>query len=209
MKYINSDSTIEPETTVVLLEEEQTHLMHRMPEFLDILRYPEDPGKRNLLNSRHRAFSTVNGNIQEVITGLLNQEKSLSCSEFIVNIQNRQHLLGSLEQVLYDFSSLLMSFSHNQSMAECRSIFIEGLDTILLTVSDSFQTNDPSDLDMVLLMTSDKSELMRNLRKMFLTQKDLPGDSQAAILELTTLFERTVWILGKITLLQQQCLKQI
>ena len=50
---------------------------------------------------------------------------------------------------------------------------------------------------------------MRSLRRMFLTQKELPNDSKAMLLELTTLFERAVWIAGKITQLQQQCLSQI
>ena len=202
--YIHNQLIVEPETATVLLAQEQTHLIQHMPDYINTVRDTNNPEQKNLLDARHKAFSTITGKIQEIMTGLLNREKSLDCSEHLVNIQTRQHLLLTLEQALYDFSSLLMGCSNNPSLKECRSMFMESLDTILLTTSESFKTNNPKELETLILMTNDKSELMRNIRRMFLTQKDLPNDSQAAILELTTLFERTVWILGKIALLQQR-----
>ena len=206
LKYIHDHFILEPETTADLLVKEQTLLIQHMTEYINTLRNLNIASQKSSIEARHNAFAMVTKEIHGIITGLLKKEKSLPCSEQIATIQNREYLLISLEQTLYDFSTLLAGCANNQSTDAYRSMFVESLDTILLTASETCKTNDSRELDTLILMTSDRSELMRNYRCQFLTQRGLSNDSQMALLELTALFERAVWILGKIALLQRQSL---
>lgn len=75
---------------------------------------------------------------------------------------------------------------------------VESLDALLLTAIETTESDDESDLEILIALTSDKGQLMEKIRRIYLTsEKDITPEKRSLILYITNLFERSVWTLGR------------
>ncbi|RJP22450.1 MAG: Na/Pi cotransporter family protein [Candidatus Omnitrophota bacterium] len=204
IKYMHDHAPIEADIALRSLDQEQLRLIQRFPIYMEELRNCNANACQATLDSLHNAFASVSKEIEAVISDLTKNELSHEISERILCTQNRQNHLGSLDALIYDFSTLLAGWSNSPSAERFRGLFIESIDTILLTACDTCESNDADDIDMLISITSDRNELMQTMRRTFLAEKEMSPEDRMSFLQITSLFERVVWILGRIGFLQRQ-----
>ncbi|MGH7799839.1 MAG: hypothetical protein ACREOW_04310 [Thermodesulfobacteriota bacterium] len=86
-----------------------------------------------------------------------------------------------------------------------KDTFVEGLDTILLVTCDAAESSDLHDIDLLTRITHDRSELLQKMRQNYLASEEgLAANDRQIFFQVTSLFERAVWTLGRIAQLQRQ-----
>jgi hypothetical protein len=125
-----------------------------------------------------------------------------------LNILQTQHfssLLSDFEINLEEFvATINNSFGTiaDQSMAVN---LIESLRTILETATETYENPDTEGLEMILLLTSDKGNMLQKIRQEYF-QKNTSVDiaDRQAIYTLTLLFERMYWFLKTMTVIKMK-----
>src|SRR5690349_11505222 len=82
----------------------------------------------------------------------------------------------------------------NGPLADLVSAFVEGLDFVLLTAVDSMETKDVAVIEMFFAITSDRGDLVERFRNEFLADTAATSSDRAVLLQVTSVFERIVWM---------------
>ena len=205
LRYLQDYTLRDPETALTLISKEQTRLLNRLPLYIEELRSASSGERKPAYDSVHSAFQTVAREIQAFASDLLSQKLTHETSERALNIQNKQTLLEGLEEIVYELVLSLDSWSKSVVGQRLKDTFVEGLDTILLVTCDAVESSDPHDIDLLIRITHDRSELLQKMRQNYLgSEEGLAANDRQIFLEITVLFERAVWILGRIAELQRQ-----
>ena len=204
VKFLHDQMLKNPETALELVQKEQSRLFVRFPLYIENAR-KNNPEEISSLLSIHKAFTTVSQEIETFLSEILKSCSIQQTTEQAMNIKNRQDLIKSFEQTLFDLIQMLLTWCTGKSDKTLKETFVEGLDFLILTASDAFEKNDMDSIDSILLVTEDRSELMQQMRKQILANNaELSSNDRMIFLQITSLYERTTWILGRIGLLLQQ-----
>ena len=198
VKYIHEHAVDDPETAVLLIEKELTRLLKRIPLYLDRLRPQENnPGSVGI-EGHHAAFAAVSSETEIFISDLFHRDSATVISETLINLQNRHNLINTLEDNCYEMVvSMREKTTHTLSDRLVMNI-VESLDALVLTAIDVTQSPDPDDLDIMDRLTSDRGQLMEKIRHTYLSsEQDFTPEERSLILFITSLFERSVWTLGR------------
>lgn len=192
------------ETALKMAEKEQSRLFSRFPLYLEEARKMDLTESTPLL-SYHKAFQTVSQEIDAYLSEILQTCHNHSTSERALTIKNQQNLIEELDQTLFDFTGKLLSWKTDESSGHFKVSYLEGLDFLLLTACDTFEIPDAENTHFLFLLTGDRNELVQKLRNQFLAEnQEMRADDRMTFLQVTSLYERAIWILGRISLLQQQ-----
>ena len=89
-----------------------------------------------------------------------------------------------------------MTSPHLQKLC---SSFIEALDTVLLTATEALDPEKQDQLQWLLRLTEDRSEMMERLHQTFLAgEGGLSKEQKTILLHLTSLFARLIWLLRQL-----------
>ena len=202
LQYIHDQALKDPETALTLVNKEQIRLLKRLPVYMEELRAARSGGGKPTYDTIHSAFQTVSREIDAFASDLLHYVLTRETSERVLNVQNRQSLLDSLEGCLHELTLVLDTWSDTEVGQRFKNIFVEGLDSILINACEAVESLDPADLEMLDVLTHDRSEMMQKMRGTYLSSEEgLDADERDALLRVTMLFERTVWTINRIGLL--------
>ena len=197
-QFITEQSLASPELALELLKKEQFALLERLPSYMSSLRDLPSPSPAPDLETAHRAFVSVAKELNSFSAELVDKNLSLETSEEVLNIMQRQDLIVSIEEALFHFVETIRGARASQAIRSLCSNFVEGLDAILLTTIDALGSNDKIDVDMLVTITADKSELMERIHKTYLSSSsDLELSDKSSLLSIVNLFERIAWLLRK------------
>lgn len=204
-KYLHDQLVNDPEIALEMVQKEQIHLFSRFPMYLEEARKTQSI-EAAPLSSFHNAFTTVTQEIDTFLLEILQTCRVHATSEQALNVKNRQNLITNLEQTLYDFSQLLLVWKTDESDAHPKNTFLEGLDFILLAVCDVFENPVSENIESIFLLTGDRNELIQKMRGRLLSNNlELNDPSERmTFLQVTSLYERAIWIVGRIALSLQQ-----
>jgi hypothetical protein len=117
-------------------------------------------------------------------------------------MQNRNGILISLTETLKEWVLINRPFLKTVEMVPLINSFSESLHFLLLSLESAMETNDTGEVDLLLLITGDRGEMMEEIRKETLMKEESYSyENQRALYAVTSLFERTVWLIRRITLL--------
>lgn len=195
VEYLNSELLESPSTALLMGDREQLRLLKRLPDFIDLLRDgPRKQTKICNLEEQHPAFNAVSMEIHRFQKNLAARTLPEEETERLLNQQNRQELLNTLETTCV---SLINEYGHattHPQLLQFRQNIAEALDTQILTAIATLGERDPVENDFLLKMSADGSQTMEGLRKEFLKRTDdLSEEDRTHILTVTRLFERAVW----------------
>ncbi len=201
VKFIHDNALVFPESAMELVEKEQLRLANRFPKYMDNARCIVEKGTGDgVIESYHNAFSSVVNEIQNFLTDLVEQRTSSYSSERLLAIQNKQSILVSIEENLYNLVKTLDQSPCNPAARSLVQNFIEGLDTILLTAIDAVDNADNSTTELLKNITQDRGITMERIRSTYLSgESELDMQSKATLLYITNLFERIVWMLNRLS----------
>ncbi|MES2692973.1 MAG: Na/Pi symporter [Verrucomicrobiota bacterium] len=203
-RYLNDQALVDPESALDLAEKEQVRLLDHLPAQLDTIR--ADTAHTALVPAAmlHAATVAVGPQVQAFLRELVDRHTDHATTERILRLEHRQTLILSLDETVHLFVSVLASLrSADRSGIEPIDPFLdrlaESLSTLLLTATDAARTVDPDDLATLLRLTSDRGELMERLRRSLLgSAPAIDHQHKTHVFYLTSLFERTVWLLRQL-----------
>ncbi len=199
--FLRDDFGGAPELHLGLLVKEQARLMCRMPRYPAMLLEPA-PDQAGTLDALNGSFKTVSGEINAQIEELVRQPLSHSGVDLLMILQNKQKLMEGLEALLYQFNQLCRQWSGSLRKT-FEDSFVQSLDFLLNTLCETETSGDLTDAENFIHLTGNKGDVIQSIRAAYISrQDDLSASDRAMLLELTGVFERIVWTLGRIAGLQ-------
>ena len=114
-------------------------------------------------------------------------------------LERRQTLLESLADNTHRMAAESRAASGHPAVKELEMTLVESLDGVFLIAIDALESSDTLDKNILLEMTSDRGEMMRSTRSDLLrSASDLIPEQRNALFNLTSHFERLIWILHQI-----------
>lgn len=202
MAFIHDQAHLYPESALDLIHREQLRLMKRLPAYMDLARKSRitEAIDTSSLESRHSAFSTVAGEVQACLGELVDQSLDSATSALLLNIQNRHCLVQSIEENVFRIISTLETNAFEEPATPLIHGIVEGLDALLLITIDALESGDSMDLELLQHATQDRSDNIESIRKTYLySENGLELNSKTTILYITSLFERSVWMLNRLS----------
>lgn len=207
MRFLHDQALRDPETALSLLDREQSRLLAQLPIYLQELRKAISGNSKPAYESIHAAFRSVGREIEAFTAELFGQKITAANSEKALNVQNRQKLLEGLEEVVQELVLDLDHWVSSKGDATLRDVFVEGLDTLLITACDAAESNQIEDVELLIKITQDRGELLRAMRQNYMARESsLTPEGRQLFLRITGLFETAVWLLSRMAQLQRQSL---
>lgn len=197
VQYIYDQALHEPDTAMDLVEKEQLRLAKRLPQYMEVLRAGAGTGPDH--RPIHTAFAAVALEVEAFLAELVKEPLQPETSGRVTNLQNRHSLLNYIEESLYSLTATLRGSGRSDKLQALVDRFVEGLDFVLLTALDAMESMDEFDIDLLITITADRGDLMEKIRKAYLASEEgLSYEDKSMLLHMTSLFERTVWMVARI-----------
>ena len=198
VQFISEQALEEPETALDLVEKEQLRQFRHLPEFLNAVR--EETAGRPTTGAPllRQAVTKVGTEVTSFIIDLKDQHQSRDSLERALNLQNRTQVIISVAETLDDLVAAAMSSSGSEKLLVLTQRLTEALHVVLTAACEALEDPDEANHQMLLGLTADRGAMMEQIRRSFLRDEALlnPGDQQT-LMTITTLFERTVWLLRR------------
>ncbi|MCB2045649.1 MAG: Na/Pi cotransporter family protein [Novosphingobium sp.] len=191
-RYLRHEVEESAVATLMLAEKEQLRLLRRLPVYCDALR--DLPANRDEASpaDHYAAFAMVAGAIDQAHARLVAQVMTTADTEWLLNQQKRQELLGGIHEACHDLYTVASNIG--SAIRPLRATIVETLDTLLLTTIEGMANRDVHELSLVERMTSSQGTTMERIRKKYLSMShELSDEDRARILKITSIFERAAW----------------
>jgi phosphate:Na+ symporter len=205
VQYLHPQALEDAETALDLVEKEQARLVTRLPEYVNVLRSGE-PGKRRVdYRTLHVAFVALHKEVESYCTALLHKQLPAKTYERLTNVQNRHEVIGFIEDNVFHLAETVDQGTRSSQLLELVQTFAEALDFILLTAGDATTTLDAAEAEPLGNLCADRGELMGRIRNLYLSgAQHLSTQDRSLLLNLTTQFDRIVWMVRRLALLLAQ-----
>jgi phosphate:Na+ symporter len=183
-----------PDSALTVLEQEQVIVLYMIQGYLT-------PWKDLDAAHLHAVEKNVLAQLskhQQFFKQLSEAELSSEQSARLISLTNKHHLLQSIQQTLADMAHSGLEVYPQYSFRYLLDNTWEALDFIIQSTSAYLRKSKDKD---ILLLQSDKKELMLSLRERYFVQQTTLNESQkACILHILSSFDRVCWLLRKLTL---------
>lgn len=207
-RFLYEQAIEDPETALELVRREQARIFGHLPRLLDSTRPeagpPVDPGPlleaSRILVARCEAF----------LTELLDATSSRDLMLAVLQLEKRNQLLGELvatldQQLAGPYRTLESGTATDRVFALIQAL-VESQHALLLTAAEALDHEGADggpaeDVAMLLALSGDRSEAMDELRRRVSGETRLSAAQHDTVYAATALFERTVWLVRRYTLL--------
>ncbi|WP_309395893.1 Na/Pi cotransporter family protein [Cerasicoccus maritimus] len=197
-EYLQDGMASSPVAGLMLCEKEQFRLLQRLPQYLASLRKGE-AAPTVAPAAYHQAYAEISRHILHFQSSLISHSLSAEDTEWLINLQNRQELLTTIENACFSLCEELSSAQTNADVQMLGQQIIEALDTMILTAIAALEDNDPAECALLETMTAERGESMEQIRKRYLASADLlSANGRNQVMLITNIFERASWSLGRL-----------
>jgi len=189
------------ETALDLVSREQNRIFGYLPDYI-VTQDQSAESAREDIQALYNGNAGVLHEIELFLSELTDRTQDRQTMHRILNHQARNRVLGDLRESLFALRRTLAAHA-SRDRTHLENSLAEGMHAILRTMAETLGASDKIDLDkdeaaMLAAMTSDRSALMERLRHGLLDHgKELPYAVQESLFAATSLFERTIWLLGR------------
>lgn len=193
-KFIYPEAVAHPSTAIMLASQEVDRLIVGLIDNLNPLR--EDDGNHESIKQldRHDACVSVSSKISSFIEQVALKNDSDEGIEKIFKLRAKNELVGLTQKSLNDFTLTLSPII--KSNIGLTTSLVEGLHLILMLLNESVLEEDSH--DMLIELTSEKSQLMENIRKSLVVDNAKSVSEKQSLLIATGIFERVLWLVRQI-----------
>ncbi|MEH6591806.1 MAG: Na/Pi symporter [Halioglobus sp.] len=194
LQYLHDHANDTPNLALELAEKEELRFLGFMPQYIEPLR--DKPGTARLKSQAlRRALNQLHAAIEEAL-GDLGQHVRPEDSERLINLANRNRILGSLHNCIEGLCGSVSDAQKSEHLSPLAMLVTEAFDATLGNAIEAAEDNDLEDLTLAWTSTDDKSDKMRNIRQRFLMGEFNLSDSERLdLMALTTGLERAIWVL--------------
>lgn len=200
-QFIYPEAVEDPDTALILVKREQDRLLGGLADFLAPLRPASgEAEQQHGTDERYRAGELVAGEIKSFMEALALKDNPAALVAKIFALQGRNEAIISLQASLLSFVNTLIS-SHNVQNNLSQSM-VEALHLVLTVLQDTVTSEE--DADMLMMLTSDRSALMEQIRSSLLSGDGEPDIAVRQSLFVSTgIFERVLWLVRQIVVADQ------
>ena len=192
LHFIYPESAENTETALILASKEQNRIIESLVDFLEPIRIEHEKIVTVDPQKRHELSLSLLNNIKLFISEATSLNKSEKFTEPLFLIQSRNEDILSLVNELASFVENIKA-SKNFKSGLANSM-VESLHLILSLLIDALKSNDFDD-ELLSDLTSDRSNLMENLRNSLLENTDTPLEERQMLFISTSVFEKIIWII--------------
>lgn len=200
-QFIYDQAVEEAETALDLVEKEQLRLLCHLPEFLDAVRQETASNSTVDAVTLRKAVHAVGAEVKAFVTDIMDQHQSLHSLERALNLQSRTDVIVAVAETIDDLVSAALRPAQSARLSSVIQRLAEALHLILTTMRDTAETPSDENRQTLLQLTSDRGEMMVRIRRSFLGENALSPAGQQDLMTITTLFERTIWLLRRLAML--------
>lgn len=201
-KYLYQQALDEADTALELVSKEQARLLARIPLMLDALRPDESSVDFLPAKTWRQVNADLSNSCRAFVLELLSRGQEREILERVVNMRSRNELILHLSDGLAEFSETLEAPMGSSTAERTRRNLIEGMHLVLIALDDCSDGGE-QEVMMLKALAHDRSALMERVRG-DLVGGDIDGESQAALLHATSLFERLVWLVQRFAMLLER-----
>lgn len=199
--FLRDQISMDPEIAAIMLSGEQNRQVKQLSLFVEELRRLGENERDPAFGEIHSAFCNVSREISAFASDLLARDLSPTACEQIITLCNRQKFLDGLEELLHELTRALSNWSQSEFGRVLFNSFLESMDVLMITTSETLETGDAGEIDILIDLTRDQSEVMSRMRMAYLNREpDMSLEDRKNLLHITGLWERAVWSLSKIAL---------
>ena len=196
-KFLHKSAVESPETGLLLVGREQERLLERLPLYISTLR-EESLDKRESPATYHDAFIEISRKINSTLGEISRLGLNTASSDELIRITKMQEQLRRFEDIVYQLTTEMSRPAISPKARELANAIMESADFIMLTAIDAIQSQDESEIDMLEMLTQDRSALMTKIRhNYFESERELSDADRNFVLDVTILFENVVQTLAR------------
>lgn len=187
-RYLYPQALEDASSALELVVAEQRRLAERLPHLLDPVREDAEGGTP----VSTAAMAALEAEIARFIAALLAREMSAEALHDAVRLQARLGLLTALRETVGEYVATAQGLVE-EGMAGPVSAMAESLHLLLEELQE---IGDEAAADWLAELASDRGDMMQRLRR------QMAGAAQERFFALTGLFERAVWLIRRLALLE-------
>ncbi|BBK29916.1 phosphate:Na+ symporter [Stella humosa] len=197
-KYLYDEALAEPAGAVDLAGREQVRLAALLPSLLDAVRADAGPSQAAGPALPH-GLKALGQAIDRFLNEILARRTDATAVADAVDLRSRNELLLSQIDTLVSLTATIGRLGPHRALEPLLSGMAESLHLVLELLAECLADPQADQIAMLALMTGDRGDVVEAMRQGAIRQQqDLPADTQEDLLRLTGLFERTLWIAGRI-----------
>jgi len=195
-RFIFDEAISDPATALSLVKLEHRRLVSLLPDFLDDVR---DHGERSIdalpVSLRASASESVAAEIDRFLAAVIRANPDMASTDQVFAARTRLQTLRPLQVALKQFVCELAGVAAPERPAFAEHM-VEGLHAILMVAADT-ACDDPADaIEMLNILTQERSALMERVRQELLSGCNSIGGRES-LLSATLTFERIIWLLRR------------
>ena len=196
-RFITEQSLEDTTMALLLIENEQVCIFERFSESIDNIREEKENEFIHDFYAIHKSNMVLISEIDLYLKRIIGLHLSHDDSELYVQLQNRQNLLKSIDVAVFSFVHTIHENQTYDKMATLMQSFTESLHLNFITASEATKSKNGNDINLLIKITDDKGALMEKIRKVYLVDiVESNSEHRAALLYVTDLFQRTIWLLN-------------
>lgn len=187
-RFLHAQALEDPASALELLRAEQARLLERLPALLDPLREDAPPAPRAAGGS-----AELEAEIRRFLAALLARELPPEPLAGAVRLQARLADLAALREALEEFVAVARAPREN-GLGPRVAAMAEALHLLLAELPE---VEDATAAEWLIALAADRGEMMQRLRR------EMLGVAREDAFLLTGLFERAVWLVRRLALLER------
>ena len=197
-KFIHDDALEDANTSLMLVDLEQRRMLEILSRCLDTVRQGTD------LTTLREVSKEMMTRIEEFLDDLAANYPDQGVDDHI-SMLTRQQLLFWLNERLLELCDVLQTIPPESDLDAWRTGLVEGIDAVLLALHGMLSTDDEKHWASTTQLMSDRSELMRRTRNLYLgDDSSLDTAERASVLRLTSITEHVFLLLSRLAYEYQQ-----
>ena len=198
--FLIDEAVDDPETALILAQQEQSRLVGLLPDALSPLRPDQADDVTELDNSERRDLAQgLIAEIESFVSEAVNRHPQTADFSGLLLLQRCNNhilpLIDALHGYVAELSALKDPAPHEQVM--CSSM-TESLHFLLSLVADQAR-GEASEGDMLKRLTNDRSAVMTRFRNEIVVNGAQSNANREALFVATGLFERMVWLVRQLS----------
>lgn len=191
-KYLQRLALDEAESALDLVDKEQDRILKRLPDYLNDLRHAKSNVSSQQLSE---AGDSLIKACDAFLLELLARNQRPETVERIIRAQRKNALLHSVQMSLNEFIQVIKRHQPDADNHTLPFNLLEALHFILMILADCQQN--ASELDMLVLLTDDRAEIMeKNRHNLITSQTHVVKNDLSSLFTATTHFERLIWLIN-------------
>ena len=165
--FIHDRGHSEVATALELIALEQRRVLSAFSSYLDAVR--QGSGIDSLRNS----VRTLIGDTDEFLAEVMLRNPGHSVDD-VSSLLAQQRPIGWLEEQFAELSDTLNQLPDDGPGTRLQGVMVEGIDTVILTIIDGLNSNNPEDWATAKQLTDDRSDVLSRLRSSYMSQDGSP-----------------------------------